>query len=124
MKIKILEIRKPGTKEERVFMKVMQKCNLSDFIVYDETFDDEGEPSNLMPHMHRLPAVQAKEGMFVSLRTQGDPAKSHLGTLDDDETPCYYEYWGLERTIFNQEGDTVHLVEIADETSKTYESED
>ena len=48
MKIKIIEIRKPGTKDERVFMKVMQKCNLSDFIVYDETFDDEGEPSNLM----------------------------------------------------------------------------
>ena len=40
MKIKIIEIRKPGTKQERVFMKVMQKCNLSDFIVYDETFDD------------------------------------------------------------------------------------
>lgn len=64
MKIKIIEIRKPGTKEERVFMKVMQKCNLSDFIVYDETFDDEGEPSNLMPHMHRLPAVHSKRLCF------------------------------------------------------------
>lgn len=120
MKIKIIEIREAGKKDERVFMKVLEDCNLSNYIIYDETYDEDGEPSNLVPHMHRLPRVVAKKGSYISLRIQGNPNKSSWGTLDDKVTPCYYEYWGLDRTIFNQNGDTVHLVEIADEKSLSY----
>ena len=43
MELDIREIRDRGGKEERLFIKVLQDCNLNDFIVYDETLDEEGK---------------------------------------------------------------------------------
>ena len=47
MELDIREIRDRGGKEERLFIKVLQDCNLNDFIVYDETLDEEGNKSNI-----------------------------------------------------------------------------
>ena len=118
MELQIIEIRNAAEKEERIFMKATEKCNLSNYLIYDETFDAEGNPSNLLPHMYRLPNIEVEKGDCVSMRTQYKNRKNHKGTLDDNKTPCHYLYWGLNTNIFNNDGDTVHLIKIADEQKK------
>lgn len=118
MNLRIIEIRDAGGADERVFMKAIENCNLANYLLYDETYDDEGNISNLMPHMYRFPALAVKKGEYVSFRTQGADKKYKKGTLDDNETVCHYLYWGLERTVFNQGSDKVHLILISEEQSK------
>lgn len=119
MELQIIEIRDASEKDERIFMKVTEKCNLSSFLIYDETFDAEGNPSNLLPHMYRFPNVEVEKGDRVSLRTQHKNKKNYKGTLFDNMTPCHFIYWGLDTNIFNNDGDTVHLIKIAEEQKKT-----
>lgn len=120
MDLEIVRIKAPGTEDERILMRAVNNCNLGDYLVYDETFDDEGNPSNLMPHMLRFDNLYLEKGEHVSLRTQGNPHRDHKGTLKNSETVCYYLYWGLDETIFNQEGDTIHLIQIDDEEESSY----
>lgn len=117
MELQIIEIRDASEKEERIFMKATEKCNLSNYLIYDETFDAEGNPSNLLPHMYRFPNVVVEKGDYVSLRTQYTK-KYSKGTLADNTTPCHYLHWGLDTNIFNNDGDSVHLIKIADEQKK------
>lgn len=119
MELQIIEIRDASEKDERIFMKVTEKCNLSSYLIYDETFDAEGNPSNLLPHMYRFPNVEVEKGDRVSLRTQHKNKKNYKGTLIDNTTPCHFIYWGLDTNIFNNDGDTVHLIKIAEEQKKT-----
>lgn len=119
MELQIIEIRDASEKDERIFMKVTEKCNLSSYLIYDETFDAEGDPYNLLPHMYRFPNVEVEKGDRVSLRTQHKNKKNYKGTLNDNTTPYHFIYWGLDTNIFNNDGDTVHLIKIAEEQKKT-----
>lgn len=119
MELQIIEIRDASEKDERIFMKATERCNLSKYLIYDETFDEEGNPSNLFPHMYRLPNILVEKGDFISLRTQHKNRKNYKGTLHDNKTPCHFIYWGLDTNIFNNDGDTIHLVKIAEELKKT-----
>lgn len=121
MELQIIEIREASTEDERIFMKATEKCNLSNYLIYDETFDAEGNPSNLLPHMYRFPNIEVEKGDRVSLRTQHKNRKYSKGTLGDNKTPCHYLYWGLDTNIFNNDGDTVHLIKIANEQKKNVE---
>ena len=118
MNLKIIEIRDAGGDDERVCLKAIENCNLAHYLLYDETFDEEGNISNLMPHMHRFSSLTVKKGEYVSFRTQGAGKSYRKGTLDDNETVCHYLYWGLDRTIFNQDKDKIHLILISEEQSK------
>lgn len=115
MELKISGIRDRGGKDERIFIKVLEDCNLGDFIIYDETFDEGGNKSNIWPHMYRFDNREVKGGECVSLRIHS--GKDHVGTLDDNKTRCYFLYWGFdsEVQIFNKDGDVVHLVKISSE---------
>ncbi len=116
MELAIREIRDRGEKEERLFIKVLEDCDLSNFIVYDETYDEKGNKSNIWPHMYRFDPRKVKKGEFVSLRVRA--GEDRKGTLDDNNTICYFLYWGFEEgtSIFNKDGDTVHLVRVSEET--------
>lgn len=116
MELDIREIRDRGGKEERLFIKVLEDCDLSNFIVYDETYDEKGNKSNIWPHMYRFDPREVKKGEYVSLRIH--EGKDRQGTLGDDKTICYYLYWGFEEgtSIFNKDGDIVHLVKVSEET--------
>lgn len=118
MELQIIEIRDASEKNERIFMKATERCNLSNYLIYDETFDEEGNPSNLLPHMYRFPNIEVEKGDYVSLHTQHKNKKNYKDTLADNKTPCYYLYWGLDTNIFNNEGDTVRLIKIAEELKK------
>ena len=117
MELKIDSIRNRGEKGERLFIEVLEDCDLGDFILYDETFDADGNKSNVWPHMYRFDRRQVKKGEYISLRVHS--GKDRVGTLDDQKTVCYYLYWGFDESvqIFNKDGDIVHLVKTSSEVS-------
>lgn len=118
MELKIVGIRDRGEKDERLFIEVVADCNLGDFIVYDETFDAEGNKSNIWPHMYRFDKRDVKKGEYVSLRVH--KGKDYVGTLNDNKTVCYYLYWGFDDSVqvLNKEGDRVHVAKIFSEVQK------
>lgn len=104
------------TKNDLLLFKAMGKCTLSDYIVYDKTYDEGGDESNIFPHMYRFPAIILEKGEYVALRL-------HKGETNKGETAqkevCYNVYWGMEDnvSIFNDNGDIIHLVRIAEEST-------
>ena len=71
MKLSIVGIKDNVTDDERVLIKVEENCNLNKYILYDETFDENGRPSNKVPHMYRFDSLEVKKGDYVSLYTKG-----------------------------------------------------
>ena len=63
--------------------------------------------------MFRFPSLTLEEGEYVALRI-------HKGIFNKGQTQqkkvCYNIYWGMDNdvSIFNDEGDNVHLVRIAE----------
>ncbi len=123
MKLRIDKIIDNGKDNERVLIEVLDDCNLNNYILYDETFDEDGNPSNKVPHMYRFEKCIVKKGEFVSLYTKGDKGYA-LGTMKTPkDAPLHRIKRELELNIFNKAGDVAHLVEINDEDSKKVQPE-
>ena len=105
-----------NTKSDLLLFKAVEKCELSNYLVYDKTYDGAGNESNIFPHMFRFPVLTLEKGEYVALWL-------HKGKFNKGQTSqgkvCYNIYWGMEDnvTIFNDSGDCVHLVRIAEEKS-------
>lgn len=101
------------TENDLLLFKAVGKCELSNFLVYDKTYDGSGNESNIFPHMFRFPSLTLDEGEYVALRL-------HKGKFNKGQTKqgeiCYNIYWGMDNdvSIFNDQGDSVHLVRIAE----------
>ena len=101
------------TKNDLLLFKAEEKCDLSKYIVFDKTYDDCGNESNIFPHMFRFPTITLEKGEYVALRL-------HKGEQSKGQTKqgvvCYNVYWGMDDdvSIFNDEGDCLHLVRIAE----------
>lgn len=109
------------TVNDLLLFKANGKCELSNYLVYDKTYDGNGNETNIFPHMFHFPALTVEKGEYVALRL-------HKGKYNKGETKqkevCHNIYWGMDNevSIFNDEGDSVHLVRIAEE--KEYPIED
>ena len=116
MELKILKIQDRGTKDERIFIKILDDCNIGKFIVHDETFDEEGNKSNIWPHMYRFKHHDVKQGEYISLHIH--QGKDRVGKTTQGNK-CYIFYWGFDEdcSVFNSNSDTIHLIKIADETT-------
>lgn len=103
-----------NTKKELLLFKAVEKCDLSDYIVYDKTFDESGSESNVFPHMYRFPSITLEKGEYVALRLH--KGKNNKGQTVQKDL-CYNVFWGMDEnvSIFNDEGDRIHLVKIAKE---------
>lgn len=112
MKLEIDKIIDNGKESERVLIKVLEDCNLNNYILYDETFDEDGKPSNKVPHMYRFEKRSVKKGEFVSLYTKGEKGYT-LSTMKTPKgAPLHRIKRGLDINIFNKAGDKAHLVQI------------
>ena len=112
MKLSIVGIKDNGTDKERVLMKAEEDCNLKNYILYDETFDEEGNPSNKVPHMYRFDSIEVKKGEYVSIYTKGKEGYALSKMTTPKDAPLHIIKRGLDITIFNQDGDMAHLVQI------------
>lgn len=95
---------------EKIFVKAVRDVELSDYLIYDTTFDDEDEFSNKGRHVYRFPTCELTKGKWAVIRIEeGErgPEPIHI-----DDKPGLLFHWGRKAPIINNTGDTLTLVEI------------
>jgi len=74
MNLEIIGVADNATDEERVVLYALADCNLNDYLLFDSTYDKEGNISNEYRHMFVFPAQQVKKGDFIWIYTkEGEP---------------------------------------------------
>ena len=115
MHLQILKVRDQGDLEnERIILKASKDCEISWYILFDNTYDDDGELSNLWRHMYIFPKIQVKAGDFIWLYTK---AGNDINRGNNSNTTTHLLYWGLDETIWNKGNDKAHLVKYVDSQS-------
>ncbi|WP_146074091.1 hypothetical protein [Methylobacterium sp. 190mf] len=110
MQLKIIRVHSHGdVGNERVWMKVTGDCDLSDYAVFDSTYDDDGNVSNKNRHVFWFPSQNVETGDFVSLRTGKGKDKT---LVNDDGNTVHRFHWGLGTSVWNDDGDVATLVRI------------
>jgi len=114
MNLKIVNIGNKGKEDEYILFYAEGGCQLHNYLIHDDTFDKEGELSNILRHMYRFPRKSLKKGEYAALYTKkkGLPEQ---GTYN--KIPCYIMYWGTNSDIFNDAGDNIYLL-LINETQK------
>lgn len=116
MDLNYVRIDKRGTGDEYILFKASEDCQLHDFLIHDDTFDSEGDLSNKLRHMYRFPRLNVKKGEYVALyvKTSGKYFLGKYKSALKIEHPCHILHWGANANIFNQDGDHLYLLKIAE----------
>ena len=97
--------------KERLVIEVLEDCNLFDYMVLDTTYDNDNSVSNLLRHCYLFPNHEVKKGEAVLLySTKG---KSYKGQFSNSKRTYHAFYWGLDKSIWNNEKDKALLLKIA-----------
>jgi len=114
LKIKSLFL-KGDEKEERLVISVLDNCQMNEFIVMDNTYLDYHSISDEDRNVYIFPRVKAKKGEIVILHSSvGEYSRRKNGKGNI----VHRFYWGLERPIWNDEGDCAYLIKISEVDSK------
>jgi hypothetical protein len=103
MNVHLKSVRDAGNHaKERVVLKVAGNTDIGRYAIFDTTFDSEENVSNKLRHAYWFPDATVSEGDLVVLYTKdGDPKK----VKNKDGSTTHFFYWGLERTVWNEDGD-------------------
>lgn len=110
MELILQKIAKENDKEFALF-RVKEDCNLWPFILFDATYDENGNSSNLLRHLFIFPSQNVSEGDFVIVYTstgENTHFKNKAGTM------TWIYYWGLGVNIWNNKGDEALLIKVAE----------
>lgn len=113
MNLKFQKIGNKGKEDEYILFYAEDNCSLHNYLIHDDTFDSDGEISNILRHMYRFPCISVKPGEYVALYTKkiGHYVSGTYGT-----NPCHILYWGTNTSVFNQDGDNLYLLLIGETT--------
>lgn len=98
---------------EHIVLKVIRNCNLSPYIIFDTTYDENGNVSNINRHSYFFGNKYVEAGDYIILY-------SGIGTrrifLNNAKTNTHVFYWGFESgaSVWNDECDKALLVKVAD----------
>lgn len=97
--------------EERIIFKVLEDCNLSYYLLLDNSYDKEGRVSNTHRHCYAFPNVNVKRGDYVVLYTRRGYKTSFNNRA---QTTTYVFYWGFDEnaSVWNSAVDKVFLIKI------------
>ncbi|MEE5086703.1 MULTISPECIES: hypothetical protein [unclassified Pseudomonas] len=108
MDLKVMSVGGQGDqKSEYVALQATKDCNLNNYMIFDETYKDDGSASNKHRHIFIFPDWTIKKGEFIFLFTR--PGSNNRG-VTQQKNPASYFYWGLKSSVWNEEGDKVHIV--------------
>lgn len=119
MRLQIIRVLDRGVaNKERLWLRVLADCDLSYFIVFDTTYTTANSISNIQRHAHWFRPKAVKSGDHVVLCTgKGTPTE----TRNNDGTINHFIYWGLDRTIWNRQGDCAVVFEVNSWQTSVYE---
>ena len=112
MDLKVINIRDAGEDKERVLIRVLNDCNLNGYMIIDNTYDDNGQISNVHRHVFVFPDFKVTKGNIVRLYTKKGSNFTVKANYGKDIVTYYNFYWGFESgsTVWNKDGDTAYLL--------------
>lgn len=119
MDLKLIKIKDAKTDNERVVLKVLSKCNINSYILFDTTFDESGIVSNKHRHLFVFPNLVVEEGDFIWLYTKSGTYGTHTNTSG---TITHNFFWGVKNHIWNDDGDKAYLMHYDDWESLAYKN--
>lgn len=120
MKLKIDKINNKGDfDKEYVTLKVLEDCDVGNYLLADSTYNDSDTVSNKLRHTFWIPDKEVLKGDIIKIFT-GSGKKSSISNNDKSTTHIFY--WGLKTAVWNDDGDAAILLEIASWKHKKVEA--
>ncbi|MDE1645497.1 hypothetical protein [Klebsiella pneumoniae] len=121
MSLKIHGVKNAGeVGKEKLIIKVTADCNLINFMVIDCTYDDEGQSSNKHRHVYMFPEKEVNVGEYIILYTGSGTDRTGVWNRDND-TVTHRFYWGLDTTVWNEDGDEALILKYGVVDRKSFE---
>jgi len=117
MDISLDRIVNAGEENEYLLLSVNKDCNLGKFLIYDTTYDQDGNVSNKLPHLYRFPAMIIKKDNTPLIRLYTCRNYTTQEWLSPQGINTLILSWRLQETIWNKEGDKANLIEISNESN-------
>ena len=119
MRLEIVKILDRGILgKERLWLRVLADCDLTYFIVFDTTYTSANSISNIQRHAHWFAPKKVRTGDHVVLYTgRGTPSELR----NNDGSTNYFLFWGIDRTIWNKQGDCAVVFEVNSWQTSRYE---
>ena len=113
MKLEVLAVHgRGGFNDEYVDLKVLEPCDLNQYMVADTTFLAGGAISNRFRHTYWFGPTTVNRGDFVRLFTRPKRETDADRWRNGSCTTTYAFYWGLRTAVWNNTGDGAILFEI------------
>ncbi|RCK39329.1 hypothetical protein TH25_25295 [Thalassospira profundimaris] len=106
--------------KERLILEAMSTVkNGSKFLIFDNTFAEDGHISNHNRHLYCLRLrTEVQEGEWIVIYSKRGSFRQ--GT-DSSGHPCHYYYWGLGSSVWNKDEDEiVHIVDATHVVTKKF----
>lgn len=97
--------------KECILLKVEEDCNLWPFIIFDATYDENGNSSNLLRHSFIFPSQNVKKGDYVIVYTSKGESQHYKNRVG---TTTWEYYWGLDVNVWNDKGDEALLIKVSE----------
>jgi len=112
MKVKVISVHNHGNQnEEYVLLRVLEDCNIGDYMLADSTYTSTDRVSNKVRHTYWFPDKDVLKGELVSLRTKKG---TNIETKSEKGTVIHRFYWGLNESVWNDDGDCAILFLVQD----------
>lgn len=97
--------------DEQIIFKVLEDCNLSYYLILDNSYDEDGRVSNTHRHCYAFPNVNVRRGDYVVLYTGRG---SQTSFNNNAHTTTHVFYWGFAEnaSVWNNVVDRVFLIKI------------
>lgn len=112
MKIKIVRVRDNGDHAtERIVLKALSTTDVGSYILCDSTYTEDDQVSNRLRHTFWFPDQVVNAGDFIVVHTRKGRSNR---TANKSGTTTHNFYWGLDVTVWNEDGDAAVLLEIGE----------
>jgi hypothetical protein len=106
--IEIVSVADSGNLDnERVVLRARNACNLANYLVLDSTYVEGGGASELNRHVYWFPIWSVETGDYIILYSKRGRNRTFV---DADGDKIHVFYWGLGRTVWNEDGDAITLL--------------
>lgn len=112
MKLKLISISNHGDyNKEFVDLLATSDCQIGEHILADTTYKNENTVSNKLRHTYWFPNKEIKSGEYVRIFTGSGSAGT---VISPNGSTIHKLYWGLKTAVWNDEGDSAVLMQIAE----------
>jgi hypothetical protein len=112
MKLEIRFVKDHGDlKNERIVLKTLGDINVGTYMISDTTYHSDESISNELRHVFWIPDKDVKQGDLIVVYTKSGKNKT---VENESGNSTHFFYWGLERTIWNKNGDAAVLFSLSD----------